>query len=184
MSIIYDALKKVEEKVEGQNLAVSTDAKILQKDKPDFKKLSLYLLVLISGLVAANFLFNILSSRRSVSKDLAQAKPNNVATQKSSGNVAAMVKPAAVSAPDKSPAVVAQPQSQSESQELVVQEPTAPELVLNGVFFSDEGGYALINNRIVKEGDSIEGVKLVKIYADSVEMDNHGSKIKLSSSGR
>jgi len=54
-------------------------------------------------------------------------------------------------------------------------------LVLNGIFFSEGQGYALINNQIVKESDVIDGAKVLKITSDAVELDSSGTKITLTS---
>lgn len=57
--------------------------------------------------------------------------------------------------------------------------------MLNGVFFSENEGYALINNRIVKEGDALEGVTVKRIKLDEVELEaEDGSTIKLSTKVR
>ena len=52
--------------------------------------------------------------------------------------------------------------------------------VLNGVFFSGNEGYALINNRVVKKGDVIDGATVVGIALDEVDLEAEGSVIKLS----
>jgi len=52
--------------------------------------------------------------------------------------------------------------------------------VLNGIFFSDDNGYALVNNQIVKENDSVDGAKVEKITVDTVELNNEGSIVTLS----
>ncbi len=59
---------------------------------------------------------------------------------------------------------------------------TPPLFTLNGVFFSGEEGYALINNRFVRKGDKIEGATVVQILLDEVELESGSSIIKLSSS--
>lgn len=56
-----------------------------------------------------------------------------------------------------------------------------PTLVLNGVVFSPPSNYALINNKIFKEGDKIEGVTVVRITKDTVEFkDTDDNAFKLS----
>ncbi|MDD5432878.1 MAG: hypothetical protein PHO70_07865 [Candidatus Omnitrophica bacterium] len=53
--------------------------------------------------------------------------------------------------------------------------------ILNGIFFSeDKGGYALVNNQIVKVGDTINGAVVKKITDELVELETEGSIIKLS----
>lgn len=46
--------------------------------------------------------------------------------------------------------------------------------LLNGVFFSDGTGYALINNQIVNKGDLFEGMRILLIFEDSVMLDKDG----------
>ena len=55
-----------------------------------------------------------------------------------------------------------------------------PLLVLNGIFFSENQGYALINNRIVKEGDTVDGAIVDRISLDGVDLNSGGLVIKLS----
>lgn len=64
-----------------------------------------------------------------------------------------------------------------ESQEAEKKE--LPTLFLNGIFSSDGDNLALINNHIVKEGDLISGVRVLRIYANKVELDADGQKITL-----
>jgi len=73
---------------------------------------------------------------------------------------------------------------QSSIQEEVVEpeeeiEREIPHLVLSGVFASETGSYALINKRIVKEGDTILGVKVISIDSTRVELDAFGKPIIL-----
>ena len=65
-----------------------------------------------------------------------------------------------------------------------VEEPVIPALNLNGIFFSGKDGYALINNRILKEGDTIEGLKLDKVTVDAVELTSERTKLRLSIQSR
>lgn len=54
-----------------------------------------------------------------------------------------------------------------------------PTLILNGIFYSQGNNIALINNRIVKEGDLILGLRVTKIYHNKVELDADGQKVTL-----
>jgi hypothetical protein len=53
-------------------------------------------------------------------------------------------------------------------------------LNLNGIFYSDEGSYALVNNKIVKEGDVIEGWLVTRIGIGEVELKSNDLTIKLN----
>lgn len=66
-----------------------------------------------------------------------------------------------------------------EEAEVEIIEREVPILVLNGIFASPTGSYALINNRIVKEDETILGVKVVRIHTNKVELDAFGKKMFL-----
>ncbi len=52
---------------------------------------------------------------------------------------------------------------------------------LNGIVYGDEGKWAIVNNRIVKEGDKLLGGEIVSITKDLVKIEkNDGSEIVLS----
>jgi hypothetical protein len=57
-------------------------------------------------------------------------------------------------------------------------------LALNGIVLSPGSSYALINNKIVKEGDKIEGIIVVRITKDSVELKDGDTAFKISSSAK
>jgi hypothetical protein len=62
------------------------------------------------------------------------------------------------------------------------QKKVAPdELSLNGVFFSQDEGFAIINGEVVSEGETVGKAKVVRIGFDEVELENEGKTIKLSS---
>jgi hypothetical protein len=52
-------------------------------------------------------------------------------------------------------------------------------ITLNGVFFSEDEGYALINNQITQEGDVVAGAKVMKITVDEVELEIDGRLVKI-----
>ncbi|MDP2831372.1 MAG: hypothetical protein Q8O02_03905, partial [Candidatus Omnitrophota bacterium] len=58
--------------------------------------------------------------------------------------------------------------------------PAETSFVLNGIFFSDEDGYALVNNQIVRENDYVDGAKVGLITVNTVKLDNAGQTITLS----
>jgi hypothetical protein len=60
---------------------------------------------------------------------------------------------------------------------------TVTPYVLNGVFFSDDKGYALINNEIVEEGNIIDAATVVKINTDGVELKIKDKTVRLSIQG-
>lgn len=52
---------------------------------------------------------------------------------------------------------------------------------LNGIVYGEEGRWAIVNNRIVKEGDSLLGGEVVTITKDLVRIEkNDGSELTLS----
>lgn len=166
MSIIYDALKKVENKMDTG----VTENK--PKPKINIKIAGIFILVCISGFLISGFLF------KNYEKNLKAKSPDlkNIALKTESP------KPA-VALESDIPDVEEKP-SLEEKDEVVLTAKTPPELSLSGIFFSNDKIYALINNRIVKEGDTIEAAKVMKISKDSVELDFEGLKIRLSGNFR
>ncbi|OGX43894.1 MAG: hypothetical protein A3G38_03065 [Omnitrophica WOR_2 bacterium RIFCSPLOWO2_12_FULL_51_8] len=156
MSIIYDALKKVE-----CSAAAETKPRLKAKiSKP--RKIGLaaaYLLAAGLGVMLGNFIFSVLISPSTPARDA----PAKQAMQEPP-KAAAPLAPAGLALEQAPPAKVS----------------GAPNLVLNGIFFSRDEGYALINNQIVKEGDEVDGATVKEINIDEVELAALGSTIKLS----
>ena len=167
MSIIYDALKKVE--ASGAN---DSKTKIDKGFKPKPKIYFLYALVICFGFFIANIFYGWLSPKLSL-------KTTDIVTK----GQPLIDKKQAVSAYDQSSSKTATLQTNT-SVENRIETPkeNPPSFTLNGVFFSEDEGYALINNRIVKKGDKIEGATIVQISLDEVDLEFGGSIIKLSNS--
>ncbi|MEI6631569.1 MAG: hypothetical protein WCL25_03015 [bacterium] len=159
MSIIHEALKKVEAST-VQGIKESPAKKI----RPVFKIYILYLLVVTLGFISANAIFSFLTGPGHKTYTPA----NKPATQK--------IMPQATAKPQAPPpnqVGISAPQEESHS-----------ELTLNGIFFSEQVGYALINNQIVKEGDKISGATVVRISLEGVDLKYEKSAISLSSQGK
>lgn len=174
MSIIYDALKKLEKSNPGNlGLEVKGQEKRLKFQIKTYTYL-LYLLVVCLGIFVGNIFFSFLSRPKTIAVGAKQKRDHP--------ELAKQVAPAP--APTPAPAAT---QGQEEEESLETEEPIAEavnkepaeQLVLNGIFFSDEKGYALINNQIVKEGDVIGGSTVKRIGLDEVELEFEGSAIKL-----
>lgn len=154
MSIIYDALKNVE-----------TGLKIENKKILNTKPIFIYVGIVVIGFLVAQFLFNSFTPATPASKLKVKVTALKTA-QPTQQQLLPQAQPQQT-----------QPQSLPQSQE----QPTVmPSLVLNGIFFTGNDGYCLINNQILKAGDEIEGVVVEKINEQEVELSNRGTTIKLS----
>ncbi len=134
MSIIYDALRKVEDKLDltsDKNIAVQI--KRVAKKRPYY----FYFLIIAAGLTLASITYNAVSKYY-------LAKVNPI----SSGEY--------------------------------TQAKLGLKLTLNGIFFSEDANYALINNQIVKEGDTLLGATIKRITSKVVEIDKNGVVVRLS----
>lgn len=161
MSIIYDALKKVE--ASGAKEAAPETPK---PPEPGPRNYLVYALIICIIAFTANIFYSWLWP--------------TVRSVKSPAQIVKIVKKELTLLPgwqksilQKSPPVEAHVEPPKE---------TPGVLTLNGVFFSGPEGYALINNRIVKKGDKIQGATVVQIYLDEVDLERDGSIIKLTSS--
>ena len=155
MSIIYDALKKVEKSGEP----ALKDNKVTPSPKNKIKNYLIYILFLVLGLFASKMFFSYLNRQPYQVKPAKQTK-----TTPPVNNVP---KPPPLQQPKLPPAVEN------------IEVPAKPTLILNGVFSSGEESYALINNQIVKLGDKINGAVIKKITPEEVLLDSEGSEIRL-----
>jgi hypothetical protein len=158
MSIIYDALKKVEKKVhpaQNETQGISVE----KKRNPALTSYVVPVLIACFLIVAVGILFTTMRQK----PQAPLAAPLKVSPQ--------------VSLPAAAPVVTQTPLPQTEASS---QPSQPPQLTLNGIFFSQDGGYALINNEIVREGDVVQGVTVLRILADEVDLDYNGSPFKLS----
>ena len=174
MSIIYDALKKVEK---SSNQEIITQ---VNKERTGTKLTSYlgYVLFACVGLFIANLLFGMLSQNKPAPAVTPKPQSENIQAlplkEAASGSTVNTQKSVAAPAKTATAAVVE-----------VKKEPMIPHLSLNGVFYSKNEGYALINNRVVKQGDTIEGVKVKRVNLDNVELEtSSGIKFKLSTQNR
>jgi hypothetical protein len=135
MSIIYDALKKVENKLElTEAKDIASGIRQIAKKKPYY----FYLVAVVAGLALASVTYNVVT-KNYLAKTI-KATPNDYAQAK-----------------------------------------LGLALNLNGIFFSGDTSYALINNQIVKEGDTVMGVTVKRITSKDVELLKNGVVVKLSS---
>lgn len=157
MSIIYDALKKVE-----RSDGLASISKFEKSRKLNKRTLILYIFSLACGIILANAIFSFLN-RPSPAIRVASIKQKTAA-------------PAV-------PAVSRQDMPIAETYvPPVAEEQKGPKLVLSGVFFSQASSYAIINNRIVKEGDTIEGAVVKRINQEDVILESSGVPFTLSAS--
>lgn len=168
MSIIYDALKKVE-------TSQDNDSKT-KTDKNSKSKLKIYLLCALMvclGLFIANIFYGSLLPKPSLNTaDIVTGAQPLTDKKQALSRSQPPTKPAAL---QTSASIEVKTETQKES---------PPPFTLNGVFFSGGEVYALINNRIVKKGDKIERASVVQIFLDEVELELDGSIIKLYNSPR
>jgi len=174
MSIINEALKKIEKGL--QNSPQLKEALTEAKDNPAHKKRVYLLIILIVSLTLSTVIMLIRLSHKQ------KMQPQTSHGKKGAALATPNPSPEAPPAPAATPAASATiPLKEGEKKAPLKEvKKEAPELVLNGIFFSGQDGYALINNQIVREGDSIEGLKVTKISADTVELDNQGERVTLS----
>lgn len=161
MSIIYDALKKVEQS--GVKDIKSQDLGNLHS-KHKFKTYLLYVLAVCAGLFAVNIFFAFLTHSKKISgaDNTAQALAKEASPQNKANP----------------------PAQQSASSGSPVKMSSEGLLILNGIFFSGNEGYALVNNHIVKEGDVVNGATVKHITVDGVEAEVDGKILKLTTAQR
>jgi len=172
MSIIYDALKKAQNSIHG-NFQTAIN---INKADPKTKVLiiALYILMVCCGLILGNFIFGYITRPKLSAAKGPQPIVKPLPIEKLPAKATPINMPAKTETPVKEPPH-APAVSESENK-------TEPNFVLNGIFFSENKGFALINNNIVKIGDTVEGALVTRITADEVELNSAGATIKLNRS--
>ncbi len=56
----------------------------------------------------------------------------------------------------------------------------APQLNLSGIVYSPQEAYCIINNKIAKAGDTVNGAKLISVSRNTVTLDYQGKAMTLS----
>lgn len=187
MSIIHEALKKVEKSI--NNYYPVNEIKIPpQAPRPGraINKYLIYGLIFCFGLFIENtfFLFILRPENAYLASKATFSNPSRESQfqlsseritepQKDSPQDSTLVTTQLASVPDA-------PSSAKSAEDDTQAQTTA--LVLNGIFFSqDDGYYALINNKIVKVGDDVNGAIVKHIDLDNVELESGtGLLVKLS----
>ncbi len=159
MSIINEALKKAEQSIHKLENN-STKETLLSDTKPAAKPYILYILILAAGLFISNFIFTLLRHKTGTVAARNNTEPAVKTLVKEIAAVPSpIIPPAPLSAENKVPKTA---------------------FILNGIFFSDNDGYALVNNQIVRENDLVDGAEVKTITANTVELDNAGKIITLA----
>jgi len=172
LSIIHDALKKAE-----KSINVDVKAKVdKQGEQFKFKLFLIYGLVACLGLFIGNIVFGFLSNPKSSSRE----NPKQISIAKKPDTNALQESPKEAPAkPKEVPPLETTPIISRYSKTGAQESP-----VLNGIFFSENEGYALINNQIVKVGDVVCGATVKRISIDGVELEVAGSIVKLTTRQR
>ncbi len=160
MSVIYDALKKVNEST-GANPPAPRQEKNKKKAPQAYL---VYILVLALVLFIANLSFSLFA--------------HPPAQNKTAAAPAAPLKTEVAPPPLALPPPPAPPPDLT-AKALETPKTPSPSFVLNGVFFSQDAGFALINNQIVREGDKVCGATVLSITHDLVELKSEDSTITL-----
>ena len=157
MSIIYDALKKVQKDTGKENPVQPGTPPPAVKAKTKTNPLLIYILIVCLGLTLGNFAYKFFAHPKNIVPAKNEPLPSQPKTP-----------PAAPAIAQITPAVPPPPKPE-------------PTLVLNGVFFEQGEGYALINNKIVRIGDEVSSAKVKEITINGVELEFEEKTIKLRS---
>jgi type II secretory pathway component PulC len=122
----------------------------------------MYAMLVIVGVGAAKFGYDFLIPKFAPKKTVAAAAKPRVATTPQAFKPATPYLPAPLEAVKKKIKQVAIP------------------FELNGIMFSDNDKSALVNNKIVQEGDTVDGAQVTRISEESVELSREGKTITLT----
>jgi len=161
LSIIYDALKKIEKSVnKSPNVEKESPAEEV-KIKRNYRPALIYILLILIGLFCIGGVLYLLTRPK--------------------------IKPPSSPTPALTVQTVGAPTSDTALDTIPEEKPAFipdPTLILNGVYFQGNEGYALINNRILKIEDMIQGATLKEISLEKVTLEFEGRVITLVNSAR
>jgi len=169
LSIIHDALKKTEGALqspqdnppEGPSPEVASYLK-KKRRRNRIEWVIFYLLAVILGLYIGNIPFDLAGKANTLVKNF---NFSWLAVKKQAGPGALQKKDASLL---KKIPILSGEKKESD------------ELVLNGIFFSKDGSYAVINNQIVKVGEMVNDATVREIQEDEVTLEYRGGVLKLS----
>ena len=132
------------------------------KINPRVFTISLYVAAAIIGLILAKAFFNFVAAKEKSVPKFTQVEIKQTSSL-----------PPAVSEIEATPA------QKSPKLGLKIKKELQESFELNGIFFTDGSGYAIINNRVVKVADEISGATVKRINVDSVELETSGVVFEL-----
>lgn len=160
MSIIYEALRKIQNSSKGAFRAnPNAPSKSAADMRPSFKR---EIVLAFVGITAGIFVVWLITGLGKRPQAIPPPPPSAL--------------PEAAPGSPASPAVNVTPSIAAEEK---TSEPKIPELILNGIVLSEDGNLALIQEQILKVGDDIEGAKIEEITDKQVTLAFQGQKIVL-----
>lgn len=190
MSIIHEALKKAEKSSVQQSAApLYTPQRDLSPKQAMAHSKSfnwgplfiLLVLVLIVGPLTAPFFATHLKKGPVPARgpqDFAQfTEPVSEAVTDSSETRQAQFGMENMPLPASTPTGMIMP---SETPLPIIEKAPTPALKLTGLVWDPKASYCLINNKIVKVGDSVDGARVMRIDANEVELEADGQKVILT----
>jgi hypothetical protein len=146
--------------------------------KFDFKVIFLYVLLIAVGGVLAKYAFDFFVPK----------KPKPETPQLINVNAKQPHQPLFKVVPGKQAAPASAGEDKKEDQSLFSLKKKITQTVnpynLSGIFFSGDKNYCIINDKVVGEGDTVEGAKVTRISAEDVELQLNDKTIKLNLRGR
>lgn len=162
MSIIYDALKRIEQKTKGAQENLGTP----KRKAPKSRRIVYVLFALIILCLLTLFVDRPSTEKSFIDRSLIGKQPSSLKTS--------LIPPV----PKKKVPAKVIPLSAPEKESSAVKK--LPPLYLTGIFFSDGEYLALINDQMVKAGDSVEGIQIEEIDSTGADIKFEGSSFRLN----
>ncbi|MEK6564614.1 MAG: hypothetical protein AABZ65_06270 [Candidatus Omnitrophota bacterium] len=174
MSIIYEALKKTQNSSKSMPAGIIPDT----SQKQGLKKAGKFPYMPVLGIIISLGLVFFISVRprlgksQKIAESLIIRQPENSLTRSVRLSPLQSEKDQIPSPPFSSQDVLGEVKKPQRRQ---------PDFVVNGIVISPEGNIALVNDQIIKAGDTIEGAKVERIEDSSVVLFDGDREIILKS---
>lgn len=166
MSIINDALKKVQQNLEWRKKIISTSTSVpTPSAKEKFSHISQ--IIILGSFLGSVLIFILLFTLYPKQKTIIPSTTDNKEKSSMEKVVTALI-----------PSLSSDPKPLPEAKSSTAKNRVIG-LTLNGIIQMNNGYVALINNKIVKEGDAIGEKKVLKIDEKQVKIFNNGETVIL-----
>jgi type II secretory pathway component PulC len=171
MSIIHEALKKVQQKLapKADEIEVTDETPQKHPIQNEIKSILALVCATLITIASALYIWQQFQTHAPKGQTFAQRSFDQLIHQIHPVNT----KPTALAAPKPLAQLTINPPATKNPDSA---KPAPVTLNIHGIMANANGNLALINDQVYQEGDDLDGAKIVKINLDSITISNNGTE--------